>query len=154
MYTEQDYQDISKQVQQRALIVAVPSVLLLAFVIFSFTRRWEYATMASTFVLGAYLIASIGLLLNPVTSYKRHMDNVLHGRVHEMTGCFKEMEEQTVIREGVKYYPVMLNVGDMNEEKDDRLFYYDANLPRPDWKTGEMLTFTYHDKAVGNWKRV
>ena len=29
----------------------------------------------------------------------------------------------------------------------------DANLPRPDWKQGEMLTVTSHDKAVGAWVR-
>ena len=64
---------------------------------------------------------------------------------------FKEMEETAVMREGVKYYPMMLSVGDMDNPEDDRLFYYDANLPRPDWQIGDMLTVTAHDKALGAW---
>ena len=47
----------------------------------------------------------------------------------------------------------MINVGVMEDEKDDRLFYYDANLPRPDWQAGETLTITAHDKSVGAWER-
>ena len=43
--------------------------------------------------------------------------------------------------------------GDPNEPEDDRLFYWDANLPRHDWKTGETLTLTAHDKALGAWTR-
>ena len=53
------------------------------------------------------------------------------------------------LRDGVKYYPMMISVGDMENPEDDRLFYFDANLPRPDWKTGEMLTVTAHDKSMG-----
>ena len=41
----------------------------------------------------------------------------------------------------------------MENPEDDRLFYYDANLPRPDWKIGEMLTVTAHDKSLGAWER-
>ena len=63
------------------------------------------------------------------------------------------MEEIAVDRDGVKYYPMMLSVGNMDDPEDDRLFYYDANLPRPDWKCGEMLTVTAHDKALGAWAR-
>ena len=73
--------------------------------------------------------------------------------MRELTGAFKEMEEGTVVRDGVRYYPVLLNVGNMEGEEDDRLFYYDANLPRPDWRRGEMLTVTAHDKAMGAWTR-
>ena len=46
-----------------------------------------------------------------------------------------------------------LNGGDMESQEDDRLFYYDANLPRPDWKRGEQITVTAHDKALGAWTR-
>ena len=91
--------------------------------------------------------------LYPVIAYGRHLDEVLHGRVRQLTGAFKEMEEGAVVRDGVQYYPMTLNVGDMESQEDDRLFYYDANLPRPDWKRGEQITVTAHDKALGAWTR-
>ena len=40
----------------------------------------------------------------------------------------------------------MLSVGNMDDPEDDRLFYYDANLPLPDWQHGDMLIVTAHDR--------
>ena len=51
------------------------------------------------------------------------------------------------------FYPVTLNVGDQGREEDDRLFYMDANLPRPDWQAGETLTLTFYDNRVTAWRR-
>ena len=153
MYTEQDYADICGQLKRRRLGLGVPACLLLAAVIVSFIFRIKWLTMALSVLLGAGCIFCYGLLLSPVIAYRKHLDEVLHGRVRSTTGAFKEMETQIVMRDGVKYYPMMISVGDMEDPEDDRLFYYDANLPRPDWKVGEMLTVTAHDKALGAWAR-
>ncbi len=153
MYTEQDYADIRGQLKRRWLALGIPALALLAAVIVSFAFRIRWLTIALSLVLGAGCIFSYGLLLFPVIAYRRHLDEVLHGRVRSTTGAFKEMENEIVMRDGVKYYPMMISVGDMENPEDDRLFYYDANLPRPDWKPGEMLTVTAHDKSLGAWVR-
>ena len=152
MYTEQDYADIRAQIKQRRMIMAVPGAVLLAGIVVSFVFRVRWLTTALSLALGGGWIFCHGLLIAPLTAYRRHLDEVLHGRVRSTTGAFKEMEEVSVMREGVKYYPMMLSVGNMDDPEDDRLFYYDANLPRPDWKTGDMLTVTAHDKALGAWQ--
>jgi len=151
LYTEQDYTEIRSQIRRRSLALGVPAVVMLAGVIVSFVFRIKWLTMGLSVLLGAFCIFGYGMLLYPVRAYGRHLDEVLHGRVRSTTGAFKEMEEQAVLREGVRYYPMMISVGDMENPEDDRLFYYDANLPRPDWKVGEMLTVTAHDKALGAW---
>ena len=153
MYTEQDYADIRAQIRRRALALGIPALVLLAGVVISYIYRVRWATTAGTIVLGAFCIFSYGMLLHPVIAYGRHLDEVLHGRVRTTTGAFKEMEEESVMRDGVRYFPMTINVGDMEKPEDDRLFYYDANLPRPEWQPGEMLTVTAHDKALGNWAR-
>lgn len=153
MYTEQDFQDIQNQLKQRWIAVGIPCLILLAAVIASFVLRIKWLTVALSLVLGAGFIFLHGMLISPVAAYRSHLDNVLHGKTRSTTGAFKEMEEQSVMRDGVKFYPLMISVGDMNDPEDDRLFYYDANLPRPDWKYGEMLTLTAHDKALGVWTR-
>lgn len=153
MYTEQDYREIRAQIKKRSLMLAVPAALLLAGVIVSFVFRVKWLTNVLSLMLGAGLIFFYGLLISPLNAYRRHLDEVLHGRVRTATGAFKEMEETPVMRDGVKYYPMLLNVGDMEDPEDDRLFYYDANLPRPDWKIGETITVTAHDKALGAWER-
>ena len=153
LYTEQDYADICAQVKRRELALGIPALLLLAAVIVSFFFRIKWLTMTLSVLLGAGCIFGYGMLLYPVIAYRRHLDEVLHGRVRSVTGAFKEMEEQAVMRDGVKYYPMMLSVGNMEDPEDDRLFYYDANLPRPEWQIGEMLKVTAHDKALGAWER-
>ncbi|MBQ7656714.1 MAG: hypothetical protein IJS41_09435 [Clostridia bacterium] len=153
MYTEQDYSDICAQIKQRRLALAIPMAMLLASVIVSFVFRIKWLTTALSLLLGAALVFCQGMLISPLTAYRRHLDEVLHGRTRTTTGAFKEMEEVAVMRDGVKYYPMMLSVGNMDDPEDDRLFYYDANLPRPDWKNGDMLTVTAHDKSLGAWVR-
>ncbi|MBR0407643.1 MAG: hypothetical protein IJI53_06375 [Clostridia bacterium] len=153
MYTEQDYSDICAQIKQRRLALAIPMAMLLAGVIVSFVFRIKWLTTALSLLLGAALVFCQGMLISPLTAYRRHLDEVLHGRTRTTTGAFKEMEEVAVMRDGVKYYPMMLSVGNMDDPEDDRLFYYDANLPRPDWKNGDMLTVTAHDKSLGAWVR-
>ena len=153
LYTQRDLADIRKEIRKRALLLSVPALLMLGGVAALFILRLEALTIALTCLLGVYAVFVYGMLLSPVVCYERHLDEVLNGRVRELTGAFKEMEEGTVVRDGVRYYPVLLNVGNMESEEDDRLFYYDANLPRPDWRRGEMLTVTAHDKAMGAWTR-
>ena len=153
MYTEQDYTDICNQLKRRWLALGIPAAVLFVAVIVSFVFRIKWLTIALSVALGAFCIFSYGMLLSPVIAYRRHLDEVLHGKVRSTTGAFKEMESQPVMRDGVKYYPMTISVGDMENPEDDRLFYYDANLPRPDWKTGETLTVTAHDKSMGAWVR-
>lgn len=153
MYTEKDYTDIRAQLRRRLLIFALPLLAAMIGLIVAACFRIQWLVIGGTLLVGAVSIFCYGLFLQPVRAYSRHLNNVLHGRVRKLTGAFKEMEEGTVIRDGVHYYPMLLNVGNMDSPEDDRLFYYDANLSRPDWKVGEMLTVTSHDKAVGAWVR-
>ena len=153
MYTEQDYQEITAQWKNRHLLLWVPAGLMAAAVIATFIFRIKWATMLGTVIAGFYCVFVYGLLVQPVSAYRKHLDGVMHGRTRTLSGAFKTMEENTVTREGVAFYPMLLNVGSMDDENDDRLLFYDANLPRPDWQTGDKLTVTVHDKALGDWKR-
>lgn len=153
LYTEQDYQDIASQLRRRWIALLIPSVLMLAGVVASFVARIRPLTIGLSIALGVIFIFCFGMFISPVNAYLRHLDDVLHGRVRQVTGAFKSMDQQSVTRDGVRYYPMMINVGSMEDEEDDRLFYYDANLPRPDWQVGEKLTVTAHDKALGAWER-
>ena len=152
MYTEADFQEITQQKNKRMLLFFIPAALLLAGVVVSFIFRVKYLTMGLTVLLGAYAIFFWEMSIAPLIAYQRHIDTALRGRTRSLTGAFKEIETTDVVREGVRYFPMLLNVGDMNDPEDDRLFYYDRNLPVPDWKTGDKLTVTAHDKAMTAWK--
>lgn len=153
MYSEQDFADISRQLKERSIVLGIPAALMLAGIVTAVVFRVQWLTMLLTLAEGFYCLFTYHMLLWPVIAYRNHLNDVLHGRVRTVKGAFKEMEEEAVLREGVMYYPLMLSVGNMDDPEDDRLLYYDANLPRPDWKQGDPLTVTVHDKAIGAWVR-
>lgn len=170
MYTEKDYRDICAQERKRWILLLIPCLLLLGGVIACIgwrvqvcallgdpdaaqeAEKAKYLALGLTALLGAVFVFFQGVLIAPVTSYRRHLDGVLHLRTRQTTGVFKGMEEKTVTRDGVRFYPLMLNVGKLTDEEDDRLFYWDVTLPRPDWKEGDRLTVTSHDLALGAWE--
>ena len=153
MYTEQDAFDIRRQLARRWAAVALPGLALLAGIAFSFALRARWVTVGLTALLIFGLIFSYDMLIRPVADYARHLDQALHGRTRQTTGIVKRVEEKTVLREGVAYRSVLLNVGEKDAAEDDRLFYYDANLPPPPWQIGETITVTAHDKALCAWSR-
>ena len=154
LYSEADYESIKTQLKKRQLLICIPFFLCIVLTLFlAVIRVNQIIVMALTIVSAGALIFCQGLFIHPINCYRKHIDNVLHGKTHTVKGLFKEMEPDSVIREGVDYYPLIVNVGSSNDEKDDRLLYFDANLPRPDWQVGEYLSFRAHDKAVGAWER-
>ena len=61
-------------------------------------------------------------------------------------------DDMDIIREGVPCRPFMLNVGEVKDEKDDRLLYWDAHLPLPQWQEGAKLWVSTFDKSVCDWR--
>lgn len=152
MYTEQDYQANRKQLKTRLITLGIPAVILLAVLVWSFLVRIKWLTIISTIVLGVCGLFCYSMLLFPIIAYGRHIHELLHGRTHSLTGAFKEISPERVLRDGVEFLPVIVNVGRMDDPEDDRLLYYDANLTLPQWQPGEKLTFLVHDKSIGRWE--
>ena len=154
MYQQNDYDENRQQLRARSLTVGLPMAALLALAVVSFLLRWpQGVTMALCFLVCAVGIFGYTMLISPVRAYGRHIAHALTGRTRQTSGVFVSMDEASVTRENVDFYPVTLNVGDQGREEDDRLFYLDANLPRPDWQAGETLTLTFYDNRVTAWRR-
>ena len=58
------------------------------------------------------------MLISPLLAYGKHVDHALNGRTRDTEGLFVSMEEECVGRDGVEFYPMTINVGDKNAEKD------------------------------------
>ena len=152
MYTLRDYEDINRQLRKNWLCSLLPFIVLLGVVVWSFIVRIRWLTMAATILAGAILIFTYGIYIAPLSRYRRHLELALSGTQKVTEGIFKFMEEKPVEREGVMYFPFIINVGDQDEEDDDRLFYYDANLKRPAWQAGQVLRIQSYEKFVSGWE--
>ncbi|NLM85609.1 MAG: hypothetical protein GX171_02830 [Clostridiales bacterium] len=153
MYTQKDIDSIQGQLRQRIILWLVPAVLLLAGIIYSYTLRLEWLSGVLTALLMAMLVFAMTLSILPVKQYRDFLRNAVHGRNREETLVFDLIQSETVIREGVRFYPVTMRADTIKEELDERQFYFDANLPLPDWKQGERLNVRSHEKMVTGWQR-
>lgn len=152
MYTKQDFDDLTAQLKKRRLILSLPCILLLGLIVYSLIIRLMWLTIALSILLGIILIFGITMFISPVTVYRRHVDHALYGRVRKTEGCLKEMEETPVWRDGLMLLPLIININDMKNEEDDRLFYYDGRRPLPGWDVGQRLLLTSYDKLITDWE--
>lgn len=152
MYTIADLTSVTRQKNKRYLLLALPCLLLLAGIVLSLIGRIEWLTTLLSVLLGILLIFCLDMFILPLVRYEKHLTHALHGKTRQITGWLKEMEENLADKEGLSFYPVILNVDKMENEEDDRLFYWDAHLPRPQWQPGQKLSFTYYDKCITAWQ--
>jgi len=154
MYQENDLQQSRAQYRSRLTAVLSAAGVFFAAMIVSFILRLpQVLTMILTCIGGVICIFCLNLLVFPVRAYCRHIDHALHGRTRKLTGVFISMDETPVKRDGVMFRPFTVNVGAGRHDDGVRLFYYDANLPVPEWKTDEKLTLTSYDSRVTDWVR-
>lgn len=152
MYTAEDLLAVSRQKNKRLVILAIPCILLLAGTVASFIIRIEWLTALLAVLLGIVLFFCLDMFIYPLSRYEKHLSHALNGKTRQITGRLKELEETAVDKEGLRFYPVILNIGRMDNEEDDRLFYWDALLPRPNWQPSQQLTITSYDKRITAWQ--
>ncbi len=155
MYQQKDRDENQHQLKRRLLALSVPMVFFLAGITVSLLPnvRMQWLTILLTILGGAMVLFCYGMFLSPIVHYGRHLKNVLDGRKRETTGLVKEIASQSCIREGVEYYPMTINVGEKNDEADDRLFYFDAHKGTPPITPGDRVTVVSHDKAVAEIRK-
>lgn len=152
MYKQEDYTALSSQLKRRLIWCLIPIALLLAALAASFAFRIQWLSVLLMIVTGALAIFLWDIALSPLVAYRRYLRDLLAGRKREYTGSFRGFEDRQMIREGVPCYAFLLNVGDPADEKDDRLLYWDAYLPLPDWQKGMGLWVSTFDKSVCQWQ--
>ncbi len=154
MYTQEHVIALSQQKKKRMLLSGSALIVPLGLLIYSLFIRLEWLTIASSIVFFGLLVLFWDLYVGPVARYLRFVQNAATGRGIATTGRFKRWTEGISQRKGVSYRSFLINVGDMAEEEDDRLYYFDANIPAPDWKEGDSLTVVTSDRNVVEYQNM
>jgi hypothetical protein len=153
MYTQGDLEEINSQLRRRIGLWALPQLPLLAALVYTLIIRYQVMTIVIFVLMGWIAVFAAGVSIAPVAAYRKFLRGLLGGRKRDLIGVFKGFDTDTVMRDKVRYVPLMLNVGDIGEPKDDRLLYWDANLPLPAWQPGDKLWISSHDKSVADWRK-
>lgn len=150
MYTEQDLTNIRSQIKKRWLAIIVPCAVLLALIIVFLIQRNEILTDVLTILLGVTLIAGYDLFIKPLSCYKTHLNNVLHGMTHELVAEYSSFSEDISLVDGVAYKTLTVVCYDEKNKPYDRMFYYDTEKPLPDFIPGQPLKIIYHDHELAS----
>lgn len=154
MYTETDLNSIQTQLKKRSIALLIPVAILLVLFIYAVTQHMHrneslaWLAYASLFLLTVLVIFCDSFFLSPLRAYKHHIKDALYGRTRELKGFFKSIDSTPCLRDNVAFYPLILSEGDLNNEEDDRLFYFDAQKPFPPISVGDSITIISNDKRV------
>lgn len=114
----------------------------------------QLITMGITLVWGVLIIFFWGMKLSPLLSYRRYLKEIYGGLSREVEGVITELETQTTFRDGLSFYRMIVNVGDLNNPEDERLLYWDAQLGAPTVKQGDNVYIEAHGNDIIGIRRL
>ena len=152
LYTENDLTQARLETRKILLQMLVPAVLLMGGVIWSFVVRIKWLTILLSILTGFWIIFIRQNFWLPRQAYSNHIDSALHAKKKEAEGRYLRTEDTPVERNNVMFYAFYLNIGEKEDPDDDRLFYWDALKPRPDWQTGDRIRICSYDKFVSSYQ--
>ena len=152
MYTENDLNDAQKAVNRMSLLMYIPAAVLLIGAVVSFVFRIKWLTILLSVLCGGWMVFAHQMYVIPRKGYMEHIRSALRVARKETEGYYLRMEETPVERNSVMFYAFYLNVGEKQDPEDDRLFYFDALRPLPDWKSGDRVLVRSYDKFVSSYE--
>ncbi len=97
-----------------------------------------------TLAFGASGLLLRGMKLAPKIAYRRFLKELRGGLSHVEEGVVIGFDEDATFREGLDFYRLTMNVGDLADPKDERILYWDANLPKPALEIGARVRANIH----------
>ncbi|MDR0397531.1 MAG: hypothetical protein LBH66_09570 [Oscillospiraceae bacterium] len=151
VYTAADEEALSRQLRRSWIAAWVYAAILAAAMIPTLVLRLQWATILVTVALGGLGIFLWGMKITPALSYRKHLREIHSGLSRDVEGWLERVDNSHLtFREGIDCYAFVVNVGDSArpDPKHERLLYWDAQKPFPDWRVGDTLRATAHGNDV------
>ena len=154
LYTEQNLADLKKQIRKRLILLFI--LLAAALILTASTllmddhreNRPEIYTTLAVVLSGCAVIFIYDLLIHPLRAYARHIDTSLHGRSHEITVVFDHLNAEDSVVEGVTFRDLIFLGEPDKHGTRERMFYWDLELPLPEFTQGQQITLRYYDRFI------
>ena len=108
----------------------------------------QIITIAVTLVIGALIIFIWGMKLTPLLSYRKYLREIHSGLSRDVEGVVTQLDTETTFRDGLSFYGMIVNVGDLKDPEDERLLYWDAQLGKPPVAVGDKVTVHAHGNDI------
>ena len=152
MYTEKDLKDAQQALKRANLLMLIPAAVIFISAVASFIVRIKWLTILLTALAGCWMVFSHQMFVIPRKGYMEHVRSALRVSRKETEGRYLRTEETPVERNNVMFYAFYLNVGEKLDPEDDRLFYFDAQRPMQDWRSGDRVLIKSYDKFVSSYQ--
>lgn len=108
----------------------------------------QIITIAVTLVWGAIIIFFWSMKLSPRLSYRRYLREIHSGISRDVEGVIVALDEDTAFRDGLSFYRMVVNVGDLEAEEDERILYWDAQMGKPELAVGDRVAARAHGNDI------
>ena len=138
MYNDSDFQKAKNQTRLRVIGALLLAAAFFALVIVLNRRSAQYAAMAAGAVgfMVCYFLWSFKV--SPWMKYNRFLREMRSGQKRRSECAFLYFTPETRYHDGVEVHEMIVTVG--ADEADERLYYWDADKPRPALKKGDRVT--------------
>ena len=154
LYNEEMFASLRGQIKKRRIIAFLVLLVFLAAAVWTLIlddHKESRPILATTLLViagGCSFIFLWDLTVHPLNCYARHMDAALHGRTHQISAVFDRVGTDDSLVDGVAFRDLIF-LGDPDKHGDrDRMFYWDRELPLPDFRRGQTVRVTYYDRFM------
>ena len=154
LYSGKDIQQLSAQLKKRYLVMGCVMAVFLAVFVFSLVIRVEWLSMASFMLFFASAVFVFDVFCMPLRRYRKLINSALTGRTHTEVLEYEKTEEDTSVVEGVPCLGmIFLGSPDKHGSREQR-FYWDKELPLPDFVPGEQITLKYTGRNIIGYQTI
>lgn len=160
LHGETDTQRNNARIRRVLIVFAVLTAIAIAGIVASLIWRdathmhnpnetaSQIVTIAITLVWGAIVIFFWGMKLTPLLCYRRFLREIRGGLSRDVEGVVTELDDTPAFRDGISFYRMIVNVGDLNEPEDERMLYWDAQLGKPTMAVGDRICVRAHGNDI------
>lgn len=157
LYQEDDLKEVCQTYQKRVLWTWFPASLFLiasiiVYVIEKSNRSismWWLSTLL-TVIGGGIAIFGYGVYIKPAKIYREHIGYMLGKDQRSTEGFVKSISDDVSVREGLSCRAVIINIGNVNDEEDDRLFYVDIYKDCPKTLVEKKVRILSNNKMISS----
>ena len=160
VHSAADRERNQKIIRRRLVVLGITAVLMIALVVASLIWRdntrlnnpresiSELITIGATVLWGWFAVFFWSMKITPHMCYRKYLREIARGLTRTVEGQVVRFDEHTSFREGLGFYAMIVNIGDLQEPEDERLLYWDARLARPAVAQGDSVRVLAHGNDI------
>jgi len=148
VYEESDFGLIGNKWKKSLIYAGCYLAFTVAVLAYTMLIRNKVMTIATGALLGCIAILLWGMKISPIRLMRRYLYEIHSGLTKHTSGRVVFFSEDITPREGIECFQVILNVGEKDDPKDERLFYWNASMKRPQCEKGGVVSITSHGNDI------